>query len=600
MSEPKGEMSQEKRAILAAALALTVLIGYQFFYHPPQPPQNQPQNPTQSAQQAQQGSPAAAQQSAPGKIGSQISGVSAQPAAPTPARAAGSEQSVIVESPAYRVKISNRGGVVQSWQLLRYKDEAAPPHTLDVVHSDAAQQFGWPLSISMDDSQREALANSSLYEISTPGGRPDSAGVIRAPAEVDLTWSDGTLAVTKKINFDESYIASVDINATANGQPVPFAIAWRGGFGDATAYQPATRTQVFYSHDGKVETLGYKSLGQPKQPEQKKTTSGPLDFAGIEDSYFVGAFMPPLQKAGPRTGSPDPVETNLSVTDWAQPRQVVNSDGKTEQEFVPEVAVSSAKGGPLNLRFYVGPKDLDGLKAIRPPLNQLVQFGWLTIIAEPLFYLLLWFHKFIPNYGWAIVLLTIAMNMALLPLRMKTQKSMIKMQKVAPEIRSIQDRYKKYSMRDPRKAKMNEEVMAVYSREGINPLGGCLPQVLQLPIWYGWYRMLGVTIELRQAPWFGWIRDLSAPDPYRLLPIIMAVAMWLSQKMTPMPATDPSQQRMMALLPIMFGGMFIIFPISSGLVLYILTTSVVGVAQQYFLNKSTPLPQPSKGSKKSK
>lgn len=594
MNDPKGEMSQEKRAILAAALALAVILGFEFFFRPPQPPPNQ--NPqTQSAQQTQE-----AARTPPSPVGSQITGISSQPAASTPARAAASEQIITVESPLYRVKISNRGGIVQSWQLLHYKDEAAPPHTLDVVHPEASQQFGWPLSLVMDDSQREKLANSGLYDISTPGANPDSAGVVKAPAEIDLTWSDGTLAVTKKIRFDETYIAKMDVNATSNGQQIPFAIAWRGGFGDASTYQPTAHTLVFYSHDSKVETISYKSLGQPKQPDQKKTIGGPLDFAGIEDSYFAGAFMPPLQTSGPRAGLPDPVETNLTITDWAEPRQVVNSDGKTEQDFVPQAAVSSAKGGSLDLRLYVGPKDLDGLKAVRPPLNQLVQFGWLTIIAEPLFYLLLWFHKWVPNYGWAIVLLTIAMNMALLPLRMKTQKSMIKMQKVAPEIRSIQDRYKKYSMRDPRKAKMNEEVMAVYSREGINPLGGCLPQVLQLPIWYGWYRMLGVTIELRQAPWFGWIHDLSAPDPYRLLPIIMAVAMYLSQKMTPMPATDPSQQRMMALMPIMFGGMFIFFPVSSGLVLYILTTSVVGVAQQYFLNRSTPLPQASKGSKKNK
>ena len=592
MTEPKGEMSQEKRTILAAALALVVIVGFEFLYRPPQPPpqQNRPQ---QTASQPSSQTPGS-------QLGSQITAISPAPAVTTPAKSAVAEQRVTVESPLYRVQISNRGAVVQSWQLSRYKDEATPAHTLDVVHPEAAQQFGWPLSLVMDDAQLESQANSGLYDISTPNGKPDSSGVIHAPAEVDLTWSDGNLAVTKKLHFDSSYIATLDVSATVNGRQIPYGISWRGGFGDAAAYQPAAHTLVFFSHDSKLETLAYKNLGQPKQPDQKKTVGGPLDFAGIEDSYFAGSFMPPLQTEGPRAGLPDPVAANLTVTHWAQPRQVVTADGKTEQDFVPQVAVSSAKGGPLNFRLFVGPKNLDELKAIRPPLNQLIQFGWLTIIAEPLFYLLLWFHKWVPNYGWAIVLLTIAMNMVLLPLRIKTQKSMVKMQKVGPEIRAIQDRYKKYSMRDPRKAKMNEEVMAVYSREGINPLGGCLPQLLQFPLWFAWYRMLGATIELRQAPWFGWIHDLSAPDPYRLLPIIMAVAMWLSQKMTPMPASDPSQQRMMALMPIMFGGMFIFFPVSSGLVLYILTTSVVGVVQQYFLNRGTPLPQPSKGQKKNK
>ncbi len=188
--------------------------------------------------------------------------------------------------------------------------------------------------------------------------------------------------------------------------------------------------------------------------------------------------------------------------------------------------------------------------------------------------------------------------MVLLPLKIKTLKSGQKMQKVAPEIRTIQDRYKKYSMRDPRKAKMQEEIMAVYSREGINPLGGCLPQLVQLPIWYGLYRMLTYTIELRHAPWIGWIHDLSARDPYLILPILMALTMYLATKMTPMPSTDASQQRMMALMPIMFGGMFIIFPVASGLTLYILTTNVVAVAQQLYLNRKMPMPVPAKALKK--
>jgi YidC/Oxa1 family membrane protein insertase len=288
----------------------------------------------------------------------------------------------------------------------------------------------------------------------------------------------------------------------------------------------------------------------------------------------------------------------MTLTDWTLSHDVQNADGKTEKDYVPEMAVSSARGEPINLRLMVAPKDLDQLKTVRPPLNELVQFGWLTIIAEPLFYLLLWMHKYISNYGWAIVVMTIGLNMVLLPLRIRSQRSMQKMQKVGPEVRAIQDRYKKYSMRDPRKAKMNEEVMAVYSREGINPLGGCLPMALQMPIWYGLYRMLTVTIELRHAPWIGWIHDLSARDSYYILPILMAITMYIAQKMTPTPTTDASQQRMMALMPIMFGGMFIVFPVASGLVLYILTSNVVNMVQQWFLNRTAPMPVPAKGPRK--
>jgi len=179
--------------------------------------------------------------------------------------------------------------------------------------------------------------------------------------------------------------------------------------------------------------------------------------------------------------------------------------------------------------------------------------------------------------------------MLLFPLKVKSYRSMQRMQKAAPEIKQIQARYKKYGMRDPRKAEMNKEIMAVYNREGIHPAGGCLPMVVQMPIWFGLYRMLNVTIELRHAPWILWVHDLSAKDPTYILVIIMAVTMYLMQKMTPMTATDPTQQTMFKLMPVMFAGMFVVYPVSSGLVLYILTQNVVGMAQQWYLNRTHPM-----------
>jgi YidC/Oxa1 family membrane protein insertase len=192
--------------------------------------------------------------------------------------------------------------------------------------------------------------------------------------------------------------------------------------------------------------------------------------------------------------------------------------------------------------------------------------------------------------------MTIAINMLLYPLKLKSWRSMQRMQKVAPEVRSIQDRYKKYSMRDPRKQEMNKEVMAVYSREGVNPMGSCLPQLAQMPIWFGLYRMLNVTIELRHAPWL-WIHDLAGRDPYYALTISMGLLMYAAQKMTPMTVTDPAQQRMMSLMPIMFAGMFLIIPVSSGLILYIVTQNAMAVIQQWHLNRNSPLKPPAKSKK---
>jgi len=261
------------------------------------------------------------------------------------------------------------------------------------------------------------------------------------------------------------------------------------------------------------------------------------------------------------------------------------------------MAAGTATGGPLRLRAYVGPKELALLGKQQPSLEELVNFGWFGVIAKPLLFVLQWMHKYIPNYGWAIVVFTLALTMVLFPIRIWTFHSARKMQVLAPEIKAIQDRYRKYSMKDPRKRKMNEEIMAVYQREGVNPVGSCLPMLVQLPFLIAFYRMLAGAIELRHAPWFGWIHDLSAKDPYYILPIAMGITSYLMTKMTPMPATaDPAQARMMMLMPLMMTVLFVNF--SSGLNLYYFTSNLIGMVQQWYLNRSQPLPSRSKFKKK--
>jgi YidC/Oxa1 family membrane protein insertase len=349
---------------------------------------------------------------------------------------------------------------------------------------------------------------------------------------------------------------------------------------------------VFTSAAGKLNTLAAKNLGKPGQTTVRAPVTGTFDFAGIEDLYFTAAFLPPFDARG------NVADVPFTVTGWTYSHET-SVDGKTETEIVPQMSVGLAAPGPLDLRIYAGPKSVDGLKAVRPPLNSLVQFGWWGFIAEPLFYSLMWLHRYVSNYGWAIVLITVAINMVMFPLKVKSMRAMLKMQKVAPEVKVIQEKYKKYSMRDPRKAEMNKEVMAVYSREGINPLGSCWPTLIQMPIWFGLYRMLANTIELRHTPWFGWIHDLSAHDPYFILPAVMAVSMYFMQKMTPTPGMDPAQAKMMAVTPLIFGGMFALYP--SGLSVYILTSNIVGIGQQWYLYRtSPPPPKPSRGPGKKK
>jgi YidC/Oxa1 family membrane protein insertase len=580
VSERK-EMSTEMRSLLAAVLCLAVIAIWSLIYKPAQPPA-QPANPAPIATNSAAPAQTTVSTPTPGTV------KSAAPVPPVEMHAASAENSIVVESDLYHVEISNRGAVVRSWQLKKFTDDSKPPRTLDLVHPEAARASGsWPFSIALDDPAQEAAANNALFEVTSAGNAPAAGAVLQAPAEVTLTWSDGHLEVTKQLKFDESYIVDVKTTAKFDGMPLRASLMWSGGFGDITAYRAAAQTQVFTSAAGKLNTLAAKNLGKPGQTTTRAPVAGSFDFAGIEDLYFAAAFLPPFTPRG------DLAEVPFTVTGWTYQHDTV-VDGRTETEVVPQMAAGLAAPGPLALRIYVGPKSIDGLKATRPPLNSLVQFGWWGFIAEPMFYSLLWMHKYAHNFGWDIVLITIAINMVMFPLKVKSMRAMQKMQKVAPEIKSIQDRYKKYSMRDPRKAEMNKEVMAVYSREGINPLGSCWPTLIQMPIWFGLYRMLANTIELRHTPWLGWIHDLSAHDPYFILPVIMAVSMYFMQKMTPTPGMDPAQAKMMAVTPLIFGGMFALYP--SGLSLYILTSNVVGIGQQWYLYRtSPPPPKPPRG-----
>ena len=581
MSEPekKGKFSHEMRLLGASLLSMAVILLWARFFAPKPsipPPQNK------AAQTAPSSTGSTGSQARPGNTTAPPSSTAAM-AAPPPAKVAAKgesqERTITVENDLYRVVFSNRGGVVKSWQLKKYLDDAKPQRVLDVVHQDAAEQTGgWPFALVLDDDQSTSAVNNGLYQVSSP------ATTLNAPADLEFSWSDGHLEVTKRLHFDHSYVVQAETSAKLNGTPVVAGLAWLGGFGDLTVSNPApiATVSVFSSQNNKVtDTLATKLEGPEKWANG--VWQGGRDWAGIEDRYFTAVFLAP---AGAPVGS---METRY----WRVFRGVKDAEGKDTQEPVPQVAAATS-AHPVDLRVYVGPKDYDDLKKMNPPLHALVNFGWLEFIADPLFHGLKWLHGYVPNWGWAIVILTLVVNMLLFPLRISSYKTTLKMQRVGPEIKQIQDKYKKYSMRDPRKAEMNKEVMAVYSREGINPVGGCFQMFLQMPIWFGLNTMLRSAIEMRHAPWFGWIKDLSAKDPYYILPIIMGLSMYLVSKMTPMTSTDPQQQMMMKIMPVTMAGIFMISPISSGLAVYILTSSLVGIVQQVWLNRAHPVTVPVK------
>jgi YidC/Oxa1 family membrane protein insertase len=579
---PQGKnLRPELRIFIASALSIIVILLWAKFFAPKPPVQTPQANGPAATAPAnagtQSGSSNPSGKPAPSATPSTVS------AAPvTPPRGDKAERTIVVESDLYRVEFSNRGGVVKSWKLKKYVDDAKPRQVLDLVHPKDSQEVGgWPFAVTLDDANWENAANSALYVTSATEN-------LTAPADVNFSWSDGHLEVTKHFHFDESYTAKAEVTAKYDGKPIIAGLAWLGGFGDLTVTnpRPIETVNVFYSEGGKLNSLPYKKVDDwDKVP--RGVWWGGKDWTGIEDRYFAAVF------AAQTGAAPSKLETRYWKV-W-HPVQI---DGKDTPEPIPQIATATSPA--TDLRIYVGPKDYDVLKKMSPPLHALVNFGWLEFISDPLFHGMKWLQKYIPNWGWAIVVMTLIINMLLFPLRISSYKTTLKMQRVAPEIKSIQERYKKYSMRDPRKAEMNKEVMAVYAREGINPVGGCFQMLVQMPIWIGLNTALRYAIELRHAPWFGWITDLSSKDPYYVLPFIMAIAMYVATKMTPMTTTDPQQQMMMKFMPLSFAGMFIIFPISSGLAVYILTSSLVGIVQQWYLNRTHPVNAPNGKPAKSK
>jgi YidC/Oxa1 family membrane protein insertase len=551
-------MSEQSRVVLFILLAVVIFFVWtKYFAPPPQPPKKQQPQTAQTAPAPE------------GKASEQLKALPAKPVK-IPVLEASGEKTIIVSSSDYRVELSNRGGVVKSWKLEKYLDTEKPPKPLDLVHPSAASELGWPLSLVLANSQDEQKVNTALYTIEP------ASGELKAPAEVTFRWSDGRLAVTKTLKFAQNYMVTMDVSVTEDGKPIPVAVAWRGGFGDPSVNDWAQNINVFYNQNGSIELKAYKKLGASGQQSQPQEIGGPMEFLGIEDQFFAAAFLPE--------------KPTLSLWDWTQYHNVTTGS-KPVSTPIASMAAGSSNAEPLQMRLFVGPKDITVLRSVRPSLSGLIDFGWTSIIAKPLLYALQWTHKYVPNYGWAIVLLTLAINFPLFPLRLMSQKSMRKMQKVAPEMRAIQDRYKKYSMRDPRRRKMNEEIMELYQKHGVNPLpiGACLPMLIQLPIWWALDRVLIASIELRHAPWVLWIHDLSVKDPYYVLPVAMGIAMYLSTAMMPQPAgVDPAQQKMMKWMPIFMAAFFI--NLSSGLNLYILTSSLVGAGQQVYLNRTQPMP----------
>jgi len=486
-------------------------------------------------------------------------------AAPTggAAKQASAESETVIENDLYRITFSNRGAQVKSWILKKFDNEAQNGR-LDLVNPVSAPKYGYPLSLwTYDESLRNRLS-SALYVAS-------HEGTLSAPTSITFEYADADLAVRKTFGFDNSYVVTVQTSVTQNGSSVAALPAWPAGFGDQTTPATYAAGLIDYQFNKNIERVPLTKVGGGA------TISGPFHWAGPTDQYFAAVFVPDDPNAAAMVTLHNQID---NPQDAKRPFEIVGA------------AVGNLRG-PTSERVFVGPKELGVLEKIPVPgvsgadndLNGLVDFGWWGIIAKPLFLWLKWtYSHIVPNWGWAIVLQTLIISLALLPLRITQMKSMLKMQRVAPQIKSIQEKYKKYKLNDPRKAPMNEEISALYKKEGVNPAGGCLPMVIQLPFLFAYYRMLSTALDLRHAHWL-WIHDLSARDPWFLLPGLMLVTSIITQRMTPQAGMDPAQQRMMTIMmPLMMG--FIFFNLQAGLNLYYAVVNLIAIAQQSVMNRT--------------
>jgi YidC/Oxa1 family membrane protein insertase len=480
---------------------------------------------------------------------------------PSENKRADTEKLVQVETDLYQLTFSNKEAVVRSWILKKYRDNNGKP--LDLVDEKKAKLFGYPLGLTID---REEEASKSLAQALFTSESPSKIDLTSSSGnssqQIEFEFSDQNLHVLKKLTFNRgSYTVQVDCKVWMRGKPANYYLLWRSWSGDSTLDERTTVRTAVYHNGQKVTRL------KASQLETEQELSGSFDFVGVEDQYFAAVLFPT---------STVPIKRI----------QIGRDENKLESgknEFLLRSGAYIGGQEQVSLNVFVGPKDTGVLEAGGHNLISLIDYGWFGVVSKPLFVALKAIYSLVRNYGLAIIILTVLINIALFPLRYKSIISAQKMQRLQPQMKAIQEKYKKLKPTDPKRQQMNTEVMALYKEHGVNPVGGCLPLLLQMPFFIAFYNLLSVSIELRHAPFVLWITDLSQYDHTFILPILMTVSMVVMQKMTPSPTADPVQAKMMLAMPLVFG--FMLAFTSSGLVLYWLTSNLVGILQQHFMNK---------------
>jgi YidC/Oxa1 family membrane protein insertase len=485
---------------------------------------------------------------------------------PPPASDARTARTIVVETPLYTITLNEKGAVLDDFILKRYRETVDSDGPLKHMIDERARQInmgtGW-----VGGSGIAGMENA----VYTLGTSEDRLVLGESKKTLDFQWvnSEGVSVLKQFVFSPDSYL--IELNVTIANRSTTGIVG-----------QPAVKIgQVIGDPDSRITFEGPMALMdgtleeiKVKDIADKPDISGSFRWIGITDRYFMTALI---------------TEESASAT---MKMEKVGDDMIISQLVLAETAIASGEAKTFAYKAFIGPKDTETLKTANYELGEAVNFGMFDFLAKPFLWIMNQIYKVIPNYGIAIIILTLITKIILFPLGNKSYKSMNDMKRMQPLMTEIREKYK-----DDKK-KMNEETMALYRTYKINPMGGCLPMVVQLPVFFALYRMLYQAIELRHAPFFGWINDLSAPDrlfqfgfsipfmepPYGIpvLTIVMGATMFLQQKMSPPPG-DPTQAKLMMFMPLIFTVIFINF--SAGLVLYWLINNIFSIAQQYYIQK---------------
>ena len=562
----------DNKSLLAIVLCILILIGYQslisYLYPPPEPPSPHNQQPVVSPESAAPSAPptqvlserrpAALEQGQ--HLPDMQSHTATTPLGPQ-------EREITVETDTYIAVFTSIGGRVKSFRLKQYPVTLSPDSPLmEMVNAGTYGELPFVLSLS----GREATLTDAALPYAVEGAATGAPLFVRAGDEGELvfTGSHASGAVfTKTFTFSgEGY----GVGLTVDVAHFPFkastlSLAWLEG-------SHSESKSSYYDVYGPVALIGRTFEYENAWDWEAGDSYGPgnIRWAGFTNSYFLAGIMP-------QAGQTQDVEA----------AQLFFSD----EDGTLETRLSTPwSGETVSYTLYVGPKDTAALNAVDPAFDRAIDFGWSHFIARPLVSLLRILYGVTGNYGIAIILLTVMVKLVFFPLSNKSFKSMTAMKKLQPQMERLREQHK------DDKQKLNQEMMELYKRYEVNPLGGCIPMIVQLPVFIGLYQGLLYAIELRQAPFFGWIEDLSQPDrlgalaiPFvdppgiPVLTLLMGGSMIIQQMMTPTMG-DPTQQKMMLLMPVIFTVMFVNFP--AGLVLYWLINNVLSVAQQHWYTKT--------------